>query len=109
VLIEGKLQHLMPEGEEWNVIDNLINILHHFQEATEVMSTDKYATISSVKPVLYKLTEKTLKERGDDGTTTKLMKKEIKADLIQQYQTSDVKDILSAATFLDPQYKELPF
>jgi len=40
-------------------------------------------TISSVKPVLYKLTEKTLKERDDDGTTNKLMKKEIKADLAQ--------------------------
>ena len=85
VLIEGKLQHLMPEGEEWNVIDNLVDIIHPFQEATEVMSTDKYATISSVKPVLYKLTEKTLKERDDDGMTTKLMKKEIKTDLVQQY------------------------
>jgi len=29
--------------------------------------------------------------------------------LVQQYQTSDVKDTLSTATFLDPQYKELPF
>jgi len=46
------------------------------------MSTDKYATISNVKPVSYKLTEKTLKERDDDGTTTKLMKNEIKADLV---------------------------
>jgi len=29
--------------------------------------------------------------------------------LVKQYQTSDVKDILSAATFLDLQHKELPF
>ena len=65
----------MPEGEEWNIIENLVNILHPFQEATEVMSTDKYLTISSVKPVLYKLIEKILKENDGNGTTTQMMKK----------------------------------
>ena len=109
VLMEGRLQHLMPEGEEWNIIENLVNILHLFQEATEVMSTDKYPTISSVKPVLYKLIEKTLKEKDDDGTTNQLMKKEIKTDLAQRYQASDVKETLNNVIFLDPRYKELPF
>ena len=37
------------------------------------------------------------------------MKKEIKADLLQQYQTNDVKDIFNVATFLDPRYNELAF
>ena len=73
------------------------------------MSTDKYPTISSVKPVLNKLIEKTLKEKDDDGIKTQLMKKEIKAHLAQRYQASDVKDILNTVTFLDPRYKELPF
>jgi len=67
--------------EELNVIDNLVNKLHQFWEVTEVMSTEKHATISSMKPVLLK--RYVLKERDDDGTTTKLMKKEIKADLAQ--------------------------
>ena len=48
MLIEGKLQHLMPEGAEWNLIENLISILHPFQEATEIMSKEKYPTNSSV-------------------------------------------------------------
>ena len=30
--------HLMPEGVEWSLIDNLISIFHPFQEATEIMS-----------------------------------------------------------------------
>ena len=102
VLMEGKLQCLMPEGEEWNIIESLVSILDPLQEDNEVMSTDKYPTISSVKPVLYKLIEKTLKEREDDGTTTKMMKKEIKGDLVQRYQVSSVKDILNTVTFLDP-------
>ena len=25
VLMEGRLQHLMPEGEEWNIIENVVN------------------------------------------------------------------------------------
>ena len=61
------------------------------------MSTDNYPTITSVKPV-YKLIEKILKEKDDDGTTTEMMKKEIKADLAQQYQATDVKDILNTVT-----------
>ena len=76
VLIEGKLQYLMPEGDEWNIIDSIVSILHPFQEATEIMYTEKYSTISSVKLVLYKLIKKTLKE--EDGA---VMKQEIKADL----------------------------
>ena len=31
VLMEGRLQHLMPEGEEWNIIENVVNI-HIFEE-----------------------------------------------------------------------------
>ena len=31
VLMEGRLQHLMPEGEEWNIIENVVNI-HIFKE-----------------------------------------------------------------------------
>jgi len=37
------------------------------------------------------------------------MKNEIKADLAQRYQASDIKDVLNTTTFLDPWYKELPF
>ena len=48
VLIEGKVQYLMPEGEEWNIIDNLINILEPFQKITEAISNEKFPTISSV-------------------------------------------------------------
>ena len=62
------------------------------------MSTDNYPTITSVKPVLYKLIEKILKEKDDDGATTQMLKKEIKANLTQRHQASDVKDILNTIT-----------
>ena len=109
VLIEGKVQHLMPEGEEWSIIDELIKILEPFQEATEVMSTEKFPSISSVKPLLYKLLEKTLMVNSDDKAVTKSMKEVVKADLSSRYQTNTIKNLLDIAAILDPRYKELPF
>ena len=84
VLVEGKVQYLMPEGEEWNIIDNLINILEPFQKITEVISNEKFPTISSVRPLLYKLLEKTLKITSDDNATTKAMKEAVSKDLSKQ-------------------------
>ena len=50
VLMEGRNTHLIPDGEEWNTIDGLINVLKPFQKATEVTSGEKYSTISTAKP-----------------------------------------------------------
>ena len=55
VLIEGKVQYLLPEGEEWNIIESLIDILEPFQKTTEVMCRQKFPTLSSVRLLLYKL------------------------------------------------------
>ena len=109
VLIEGKVQYLMPEGEEWNIIDNLINILEPFQKITEVISNEKFPTISSVRPLLYKLLEKTLKITSDDNATTKAMKEAVSKDLSNRYQTDTLKNVVNVTAILDPRYKELPF
>ena len=78
--------HLMPEGEDWTIIiDELIYILHPFQQATEAMCTEKYSTISTVEPLLYKLLEKILKVEDRDSTTLKDMKILVKSDLSKRY------------------------
>ena len=45
VLMDGRNTHLIPDGEEWNIIDGLINVLKPFQKATEAMSGEKYSTV----------------------------------------------------------------
>lgn len=55
VLIDGRVRHLMPEGEGWSVIEVLVDILKLFQQATEAMGAVRYPTFSTVKPLLYKL------------------------------------------------------
>ena len=71
VLMEGKVRYLMPEGGYWTVIEKLVNILEPFQKVTEAMSTEKCPTISSVKPLLYKLLERVLKVEDSDSSISK--------------------------------------
>ena len=52
-----------------------------FQHATEVMSAVKYTTVSMVKPLLYKLVEKTLRADDSDASTAREVKKAIRNDL----------------------------
>ena len=72
------------------------------------MSTEKCPTISSVKPLLYKLLERVLKVEDSDSSISKQMK-EIKSDLAGRYQSSELKTVLNVTTFLDPRSKALPF
>ena len=81
VLMEGKVRHLMPDGNDWIVIELLIDILKPFQHATEVMSAVKYPTVSMAKPLLYKLVEKTLRADDSDASTAREVKKAIRNDL----------------------------
>ena len=67
----------------------------------------KYPTLSTVKPLLYKLSERTLKIADSDTATTKQVKAAIKKDLDERYQTPAL--LMNLATYLDPHYKELPF
>ena len=69
----------------------------------------KYPTLSTVKPLLYKLSERTLKIADSDTATTKQVKAAIKKDLDERYQTPALQGLMNLATYLDPRYKELPF
>ena len=96
-------------GGGMSIIDDLIKNLEPFQKITEVMSKEKFPTISSVRPLLYKLLEKTLKITSDDNATTKAMKEAVSKDLSNRYQTDTLKNVVIVAAILDPRYKELPF
>ena len=106
VLMEGKVRHLMPEGDEWTVIELLVDILEPFHRATEAMGAAKYPTLSTVKPLLHVLLEKTLKVTSSDTAVAKEVKEAIRRDL---HDDAAVQRLMNVATFLDPCYKELPF
>ena len=109
VLMEGRVRHLMPEGDDWVLIESLVSILKPFQLATEMMGGSKYPTLSSAKPVIHKLITRTLKEDESDSSAVAEVKRKIKHDLQQRYQDDSVKKLLDVSAFIDPRYKELPF
>ena len=69
------------------------------------MSTEKFLSINSVKPMLYKLLEKILQFNTDERTPIKA----IKNDLWSRYQVSSVKHLFNLAILFDPRYKRFPF
>lgn len=109
VLMEGRVRHLMPKGDDWVLIESLVNILKPFQVATEMMGGSRYPTLSSAKPVMHKLITRTLKEDESDSSAVAEVKRKIKHDLQQRYQDDSVKKLLDVSAFIDPRYKELPF
>ena len=81
VLMEGRVRHLMPEGDYWVLIESLVSILKPFQSATEMMGGSKYPTLSTAKPVIHKLITRTLKENENDSSAVAEVKRKIKHDL----------------------------
>ena len=52
VLMEGRVRHLMPEADDWTIIELLVDVLKPFQHAMEAMSVVKYTTVSMVNQAL---------------------------------------------------------
>ena len=109
VLMEGRNTHLIPDGGDWVIIDGLIGVLKPFQKATEAMSGEKYSTISTVKPLLFKLLKVTLKVSDSDSPTNKRIKEVVSSDLSTRYDEGCIQQLLNVVTYLDPRYKNLPF
>lgn len=62
------------------------------------MGAVRYPTLSTVKPLLYKLVNRTLKVKDGDTALAKEVKLEIKRDLQERYNTPSV----------DPQCNNVP-
>ena len=99
----------MPDNDEWTLIESLVTVLNPFQKATEMMSTAKYPSLSTIQPLLYMLVNQTLATADDDSRAILSVKKAIKDDLICRYTSPQLKGLLDLSTYLDPRYKQLPF
>jgi len=62
VFVEGRVRRLMPEGDDWVLIESLVSILNPFQLATEMMEGSKYPTLSTAKPIIHKLITRTFQK-----------------------------------------------
>ena len=77
-----------------------------FSQITESVSGESCSTLSSIRPILYHLLNNALSPTSDSPGVVKQLKKAVKKNLHQHYQSTEVSGV---ACFLDPHFKELPF
>lgn len=100
---------MLPDSEEWAIIEEIICVLKPFHRATTAMSASSYPTLSMLSPLLYKLLDIVLKVK-DDTPSCKHLKEAIATDLSHRYASLDQQQMLHAAAFLDPRFHDLdPF
>ena len=107
-VLHGKrdLHHLELSPQEWHDLEDLINLLEPFKNATEVLSGQKYPTLSCLGPILADLKEK-IADDPLDSRTMKSAKQAMRIDLSERYKDSDVLELMNKAAFLDPRFKTL--
>ena len=74
----------------------------------EALGGEKWITISTVRPLLYKLKNTYLAPTSSDNRMAKNLRKSMLSNLNQRYCEAQLK-ILNMATFLDPRFKSLSF
>ena len=107
-VLHGKrdLYHLELSPQKWHDLEDLIKLLEPFKNATEVLSGQKYPTLSCLGPILADLKEK-VSDDPLDSRTMKSAKQAMRIDLNERYKDSDILKLMNKAAFLDPQFKTL--
>lgn len=98
---------LMPEVEIKNLQD-LVEILRTFKDATEDFSSQSTVTLSCLLPTLVQL-KKTLVPCDDDTAVIRDIRAAMLDNLDKRYTNVGIANVLSIATFLDPRLKSMPF
>ena len=102
---DRKTSHLVPSWQDIDVLESLDKALSPLADLTDILSGEKYVTISSVKPLLHHMTSDILIRKEGDTQLTRDIKKKISAYLEKKYENIEVNELLDVATFLDPRFK----
>ena len=108
LLEDGDNRSLMPSTDEITTMEELVEILKHFYEATEILSGELYPTIGVVFPILNRFLTVLLVPDSNDNDVVMKVKGKIKQDLITRYQGDEIENVLHISMYLDPRFKLLP-
>ena len=91
-------------AEQWDLMEQYVEILAPFKEATEVMSQEKYPTLSYYIPMVTSL--KTICNEFESESDWALQLNENLLDALEsRFAFIKDNDILKTAMFLDPRFK----
>ncbi|XP_073319674.1 E3 SUMO-protein ligase ZBED1-like [Pagrus major] len=106
VLVQDrKHSHLNPTWQDVSVLESINAAMKPLAEFTDVLSGEKYVTVSSVKPVLELIKGDLLSPNPDDTTLTASIRQTICRVLTEKYNSPAIQVLLRKATILDPRYR----
>ena len=108
LLEDGGDRVLMPSSNEFAVIEQLVDILKPFNDATEILSGDLYPALGIVQPVFYRFMSEVLTSKPEDRDVVKKIKDAIRQNLSTRYQEEQIETMLLVAMYLDPRFKKAP-
>ena len=108
ILEDGGDHVLMPSSTEFAVIEELVDILKPFNNATEILSGDLYPTLGIVQPIFHRFLNEVLHSKPEDREVVIRVKDAIRQNLATRYQEEEVETMLLVAMYLDPRFKKAP-
>ncbi|XP_078476198.1 E3 SUMO-protein ligase ZBED1-like [Lampetra planeri] len=100
---QGNL-HLNPMDTDIAILEDLAAVLGPLHEFTDSLASEKYVTVSALRPVLHHILNDILGEKYGDTSLARDLKTCIAGELKSCYASDNVK-ILDVCSFLDPRFK----
>lgn len=105
VLVEDRKHgHLNPTWQDVSVLESINAAMKPLADFTDILSGEKYITVSSVKPVLELIKGDLLSPGPDDTALTASIKQHMCRVLTEKYSSPAIQVLLRKATILDPRY-----
>ena len=92
------LHHLELSPQEWHNIEDIVKLLGPFKTTTEVLSWQKYLTLSCLAPIPNNLRDK-LAVKPDDSSMLKAAKLAMLRDCDDRYSEGNVQLLMNKAAF----------
>lgn len=102
--------HLSFQSSDWSMVEGMTELLQPFKVVADMITSCRFPSISTVRPVLHMLLNTALKPKDQDLKEVSMAKEVLSTVLSSTYsQTAETATFLNVAAFLDPRYKRLPF
>ncbi|KAJ8333618.1 hypothetical protein SKAU_G00416260 [Synaphobranchus kaupii] len=102
---DRKARHLIATWQDTDVLEAINKSLRPLTEFTDALSSEKYVSVSFVKPVLHLFSSSILKVNDDDPGLTTTIKTKILSYLDEKYKDPGTQELLDMASALDPRFK----
>ena len=100
---------LMPTDSEISAMYSFVEFMKPFVQMTEAIGGEKWVTISSVRPLIHKITHVFLQLSEGDSAMVKEMKQLMLAKMNEYYGEGCDMEVLDKAMLLDPRFKNVSF